>query len=68
MSECSASLLPKLRAAPIQRSIMAGDKKTGISYMLMDKGLDTGPVILQKETEMEIENDNFLKFMTLYHS
>ena len=56
-----ASLLPKWRgAAPIQRSIMAGDKKTGISYMLMDKGLDTGPVILQKETEIG-ENDNFLK-------
>ena len=55
-----ASLLPKWRgAAPIQRSIMAGDKKTGISYMLMDKGLDTGPVILQKETEIG-ENDNFL--------
>ena len=48
-----ASLLPKWRgAAPIQRSIMAGDKKTGISYMLMDKGLDTGPVILQKETKI----------------
>ena len=56
-----ASLLPKWRgAAPIQRSIMAGDKKTGISYMLMDKGLDTGPVILQKEIEIG-ENDNFLK-------
>ena len=56
-----ASLLPKWRgAAPIQRSIMAGDKKTGISYMLMDKGLDTGPVILQKETQIG-ENDNFLK-------
>ena len=56
-----ASLLPKWRgAAPIQRSIMAGDKKTGISYMLMDKGLDTGPVILQKETDIG-ENDNFLK-------
>ena len=56
-----ASLLPKWRgAAPIQRSIMAGDKKTGISYMLMDKGLDTGPVILQKETNIG-ENDNFLK-------
>ncbi len=56
-----ASLLPKWRgAAPIQRSIMAGDKKTGISYMLMDKGLDTGPVILQKETKIG-EDDNLLK-------
>ena len=47
------SLLPKWRgAAPIQRSIMAGDEKTGISFMIMEKGLDTGPVILQKEIKI----------------
>lgn len=41
-----ASLLPRWRgAAPIQRAIMAGDSKTGISLMQMDEGLDTGPVI-----------------------
>ena len=41
-----ASLLPRWRgAAPIQRAIMAGDDKTGISLMQMDEGLDTGPVI-----------------------
>lgn len=40
------SLLPKYRgAAPIQRSIMAGDKKTGITFMKMDAGMDTGPLI-----------------------
>ena len=55
------SLLPKWRgAAPIQRSIMAGDKKTGISFMVMEKGLDTGPVILQKEIKIG-KKDNFLK-------
>lgn len=40
-----ASLLPCWRgAAPIQATILAGDKKTGISLMRMDAGLDTGPV------------------------
>jgi methionyl-tRNA formyltransferase len=42
-----ASLLPRWRgAAPIQRSIMAGDKETGVMVMKMEKGLDTGPVAL----------------------
>ena len=42
-----ASLLPRWRgAAPIQRAILAGDKETGVSIMLMDEGLDTGPVLL----------------------
>ena len=41
-----ASLLPRWRgAAPIQRAIEAGDTKTGISAMLMDEGLDTGPIV-----------------------
>jgi len=40
-----ASLLPRWRgAAPIQRSIEAGDRETGVSIMQMDVGLDTGPV------------------------
>ena len=56
-----ASLLPRWRgAAPIQRSIMSGDEKTGISFMIMEKGLDTGPVILQKEIKIG-KKDNFLK-------
>ena len=56
-----ASLLPKWRgAAPIQRSIMSGDEKTGISFMVMEKGLDTGPVILKKEIKIG-KKDNFLK-------
>ena len=41
-----ASLLPRWRgAAPIQRAIEAGDSETGISVMLMEAGLDTGPVL-----------------------
>jgi len=42
-----ASLLPRWRgAAPIQRAIMAGDRETGVMVMQMEKGLDTGPVLL----------------------
>jgi methionyl-tRNA formyltransferase len=45
-----ASLLPRWRgAAPIQRAILAGDARTGVTIMLMDVGLDTGPMLLQKE-------------------
>ncbi len=45
-----ASLLPAYRgAAPVERAIMAGERKTGVSIMRMDEGLDTGPVILQRE-------------------
>jgi methionyl-tRNA formyltransferase len=54
-----ASLLPHLRgAAPIQWSIIGGDKKTGITTMYMDKGLDTGDMILKSETEIG-ENETF---------
>lgn len=43
------SLLPRWRgAAPIQRSIWAGDMHTGVTIMQMDKGLDTGAMLLQK--------------------
>lgn len=45
-----ASLLPRWRgAAPIQRAILAGDRKTGVCVMQMEKGLDTGPVLLRRE-------------------
>jgi methionyl-tRNA formyltransferase len=44
-----ASLLPRWRgAAPIQRAIQAGDTTTGVCLMQMDKGLDTGPVLLSQ--------------------
>ena len=46
-----ASLLPRWRgAAPIHRAIMAGDATTGICIMQMEAGLDTGPVLLRRET------------------
>jgi len=45
-----ASMLPRWRgAAPIQRALLAGDSKTGISIMRMDAGLDTGPIIQSEE-------------------
>ncbi|TAU81847.1 methionyl-tRNA formyltransferase [Rhizobium leguminosarum] len=48
-----ASLLPRWRgAAPIQRAIMAGDAKTGMMVMKMDRGLDTGAVALTREVEI----------------
>jgi len=49
-----ASLLPKYRgAAPIQWSIIGGDKKTGVTTMQMDVGLDTGDMLLKKEVDIE---------------
>ncbi len=52
------SLLPKYRgAAPIQRAVMNGDKITGVTTMLMDKGLDTGDMLLKREYEIG-ENEN----------
>jgi len=51
-----ASLLPRWRgAAPIHRAIMAGDQKTGVCIMQMEAGLDTGPVLLQREVAIESE-------------
>ena len=51
-----ASLLPRWRgAAPIQRAIEAGDKKTGICIMQMDAGLDTGDVVLRQELDIAKE-------------
>lgn len=44
------SLLPKYRgAAPIQWAVLNGDKKTGITTMYMDEGMDTGDIILKEE-------------------
>lgn len=53
-----ASLLPKYRgAAPIQWAIINGEKKTGITTMLMDEGLDTGNILLQEETEISSDDN-----------
>jgi methionyl-tRNA formyltransferase len=49
-----ASLLPRYRgAAPIQRAILSGDETTGISIMLLDAGMDTGPVLSRREIPIE---------------
>lgn len=53
-----ASLLPRWRgAAPIQRAILAGDSKTGITIMQMDKGLDTGNMLARQEIQINPDWD-----------
>ena len=48
-----ASLLPRWRgAAPIQRAILSGDKKTGITIFQIEEGLDTGDMLLQSECDI----------------
>lgn len=52
-----ASLLPKYRgAAPIQWAVLNGDKETGVTIMQMDKGLDTGDMLLTVKTDIS-ENE-----------
>ncbi|HYA32038.1 MAG TPA: methionyl-tRNA formyltransferase [Thermodesulfovibrionales bacterium] len=52
-----ASLLPKYRgAAPIAWAILRGEEKTGITTMLMDEGLDTGPTLLRQEVEIAADD------------
>jgi methionyl-tRNA formyltransferase len=47
------SLLPKYRgAAPINWAIIRGEKKTGVTIMLMDEGMDSGDILLQRETDI----------------
>lgn len=48
-----ASLLPKLRgSAPVQWAVINGEKETGVTTMLMDKGVDTGDMLLREKTEI----------------
>jgi methionyl-tRNA formyltransferase len=54
-----ASLLPRWRgAAPIERAILAGDARTGISIMQMDRGLDTGPIFAAESVAIAAEDDS----------
>jgi methionyl-tRNA formyltransferase len=54
-----ASLLPKYRgAAPINRAIMAGEEKTGVTIMQIEEGVDSGAILLQEETPIGPE-ENF---------
>jgi methionyl-tRNA formyltransferase len=52
------SLLPRWRgAAPIERAIMAGDDRTGVSIMRLTEGLDSGPVCLCEDTPIHPDDD-----------
>lgn len=63
-----ASLLPKYRgAAPIQWAIITGETRTGVTTMLMDEGLDTGPMLLREETEISDEDTSQSLGMRLSH-
>jgi len=51
-----ASLLPAYRgAAPIQWAIIRGEERTGVTTMLMDEGMDTGPTLMQQTVEIKPE-------------
>ena len=53
------SLLPRWRgAAPVQRAILAGDLTTGVTTMLIDSGLDTGPILLQRKEPIRPDDDS----------
>jgi methionyl-tRNA formyltransferase len=53
-----ASVLPRWRgAAPIQRAILAGDTRTGVSVMQMDEGLDTGPIMAVRDVAIRETDD-----------
>ncbi len=52
------SLLPRWRgASPVVRAILAGDDETGVSLMVMDEGLDTGPVLAAQSLGIEDHED-----------
>ena len=49
-----ASLLPRWRgAAPVERALLAGDEMTGVTIMLMEEGLDTGPILSQQAVAID---------------
>ncbi len=51
------SLLPKFRgASPVAAAILAGDEFTGVSIMLMDAGMDTGPVLVQAQVHISVQD------------
>lgn len=57
------SLLPKYRgAAPVNWAIAGGEEKTGVTTMQMDEGLDTGGILLQRETEIN-EDETAIELM-----
>lgn len=60
------SLLPEYRgAAPIQRAVLDGKEKTGVTIMYIDEGLDTGDIILKEEVEIKKEDTTDTMFEKL---
>ncbi len=62
------SLLPKYRgASPVQWALLNGEKETGVTIMLMDEGMDTGPILLQKTLSVTEEDttSSLLQKLTL---
>lgn len=60
------SLLPRWRgAAPVQRAIEAGDKETGVTIMQMDKGLDTGAILLERRLPIAADESSATLFAKL---
>ncbi|HIE66090.1 MAG: methionyl-tRNA formyltransferase [Nitrospira sp.] len=58
-----SSLLPKYRgAAPIQWALVQGEVETGVTTMQMDKGMDTGPILLQRS--VQIDSDETAEFLS----
>ena len=63
-----ASLLPRWRgASPIQHAILAGDEVTGVTIMLMDEGLDTGPILSQRSIPIEPDDTGATLSLKLAH-
>ncbi|HHC07128.1 MAG TPA: methionyl-tRNA formyltransferase [Actinobacteria bacterium] len=62
------SLLPRWRgAAPVARAILEGDTTTGVTLMLVDEGLDTGPVVAERRVEIRPEDTAGLLTARLAH-
>jgi methionyl-tRNA formyltransferase len=52
------SLLPRWRgASPVQHALLAGDRETGVTTMLLDEGLDTGPILAEQATPIDDVED-----------
>lgn len=63
-----ASLLPKYRgASPIQQALLNGDKVTGVTAMLMEEGLDSGPILGWSVTEIGLDERKAELFERLSH-
>ena len=53
-----ASLLPQYRgASPIHQTLLNGDPETGVTSMLLDSGVDTGNILMQKKTPVSLQDD-----------